>query len=112
MSGQTPGPDEQEPYAGPHRGLATNYFSPSHIDSPRGLIIAGIIFIIGGPVIGGVIYAVSPEPKSPGLPLISVAFALVFALIGVVALTVGLRRRAWRRAHGIPVNAKPFRRTE
>lgn len=113
MSDRTRGPDDDlEPYAGPHRGWATNWYSPSHIDSPLGLIVAGIIVLIAGPAFSVAIYVVSPEPKSPWMPLISGIFALAFLATGIVSLTVGLRRRAWRRAHGIPLNAKPFRRSE
>lgn len=101
-----PPADDDEPFAPKNTYLFSGgFFAPSRIESPTGLIIGGIIVIILGPVFGVVGYAVSPQPRPPVAAIITGGLAVVLVAIGAFALYAGLRRRAWRLARGIPVNA-------
>lgn len=107
-SGRIPPPaDDDEPFAPKNTYLFSGgFFAPSRIESPMGLIIGGIVVLIAGPIFGAVLYAASPQPRPTVAALIAGGMAVALVAIGAFALYAGVRRRAWRLARGIPVNAR------
>lgn len=103
MSPRLPPPaDDDEPFAPKN----TYLFGSASVESPTGLIISGIVLMIVGPIFGAVGYYVAPSPRPPVAALVAGGLGVLIFAIGALVLHMGRRRRAWRLARGIPVNAK------